>query len=226
MSAKSGGGRSRSPSVRLLSHLSMGSASSTTLPAAPHPRVELDQHFGRLRARMRHQQQRMPLEARRIRGRDRRDREALLDPRHRRVPAAHRARTARRTATAGWSAAPAAAARWGAASRWLTSAIEPPRWQRPAPARSSSVRVTAPARARLPRSVVDCPGATPICASGSSGSTPLARPLAAGSTAGSSPDRLTAVPSRTSRNTKASPVSPMRTRWIRSLLFRSCMRRT
>ena len=57
VSAKSGGGRRRSPSMRLLSHLSTGSASSTTLPAAAHPRVELDQHLGRLRARVRHQQQ-------------------------------------------------------------------------------------------------------------------------------------------------------------------------
>ena len=46
VSAKEGGGRSLSPSGRLLGHSSLGSASSSTLPAAPHPAIEIDQRLG------------------------------------------------------------------------------------------------------------------------------------------------------------------------------------
>ena len=52
------------------------------LPAAPHPRVELDQHFGRLRAWMGHQQSREAGEARLVRDGDRNDVIVPLDSRH------------------------------------------------------------------------------------------------------------------------------------------------
>ena len=223
------------PAAALLCHSSLGSASSSNSPPAAHPAIEFDQHLGRLRARMRHQQQRLAVQA----GAHRQSRsERHCSAARSRLSAADpppeiencSANSNGRlvsSASVGRSAGARGPAPARAPCPICTATAAPPTSNSAATSASAALHQPRRCAARALAGIVgrlarrNAQLGQRIVGLGAI----VAQHSAAGCRGGSSPDRLIAVPSRTSRKTNASPVSPMRMRCIRSLLLGSCMRR-